>query len=214
MSMRSGGLVGLILAGALLGGTAVPAQAAPVVLTSGHVDVLDVDYASGALVVNVLDGTGATDVERDPADVVFRVPPAAKVNVPGGSAWSFLGTGGQAWILPQANTSGLLWAGWNTTEVPSGVFQNNRVTFRLTSVSGPAGFSIYTTSLGSPSVLFDSGNGLPDNLNVNYNSHAHVNWGFDAAGTYAVTFQVTGTLAATGATVSSGSKTFTFEVLA
>ncbi|MGW3891520.1 choice-of-anchor M domain-containing protein [Micromonospora chokoriensis] len=213
MRTRSRFFAGLILTAALLAGTATPVAAAPVVLSSGHVDVIDVDYAAGALSVNVLDGTGTTSVERNPADVLFRVPNTAKITVPGGSAWSFLGTGGQAWVLPQSSTGGLLWAGWNTTEVPSGIFQNNRVTFKLTSVSGPAGFSIYTVSGGTPTVLFDSGNGLPDSLNVNYNTHAHANWGFDAAGTYAVTFEVTGKLAATGATVSSGAKTFTFEVL-
>ncbi|MDG4838538.1 choice-of-anchor M domain-containing protein [Micromonospora sp. WMMD967] len=210
---RSRFFAGLLLTTALLAGTATPVAAAPVVLSSGHVDVIDVDYAAGALSVNVLDGTGTTSVERNPADVLFRVPNTAKITIPGGSAWSFLGTGGQAWVLPQSSAAGLLWAGWNTTEVPSGVFQNNRVTFKLTSVSGPAGFSIYTVSGGTPTVLFDSGNGLPDSLNVNYNTHAHANWGFDAAGTYAVTFEVTGKLASTGATVSSGAKTFTFEVL-
>ncbi|MFG1885817.1 choice-of-anchor M domain-containing protein [Micromonospora sp. NPDC049102] len=213
MRTRNRFFAGLILTGALLVGAATPVAAAPVVLSSGHVDVIDVDYAAGALTVNVLDGTGTTAVERNPADVLFRVPNTAKITVPGGSAWSFLGTGGQAWVLPQSSTAGLLWAGWNTTEVSSGVFQNNRVTFKLTSVSGPAGFSIYTVSGGTPTVLFDSGNGLPDSLNVNYNTHAHANWGFDAAGTYAVTFEVTGTLASSGATVSSGAKTFTFEVL-
>ncbi|MEV4765884.1 choice-of-anchor M domain-containing protein [Micromonospora chokoriensis] len=213
MRTRSRFFAGLLLTTALLAGTATPVAAAPVVLSSGHVDVIDVDYAAGALSVNVLDGTGTTSVERNPADVLFRVPNTAKITVPGGSAWSFLGTGGQAWVLPQSSTAGLLWAGWNTTEVPSGVFQNNRVTFKLTSVSGPAGFSIYTVSGGTPTVLFDSGNGLPDSLNVNYNTHAHANWGFDAAGTYAVTFEVTGKLASTGATVSSGANTFTFEVL-
>lgn len=198
---------------ALLVGTATPVAAAPVVLSSGHVDVIDVDYAAGALTVNVLDGTGTTSVERNPADVLFRVPNTGKITVPGGAAWSFLGTGGQAWVLPQSSSAGLLWGGWNTTEVPSGIFQNNRVTFKLTSVSGPAGFSVYTVSGGTPTVLFDSGNGLPDSLNVTYNTHAHANWGFDAAGTYAVTFEVTGKLASSGATVSSGAKTFTFEVL-
>ncbi|MCZ7418667.1 MULTISPECIES: choice-of-anchor M domain-containing protein [unclassified Micromonospora] len=211
---RSRFLAGLTLTAALLAGTATPAAAAPIVLTSGHVDVIDVDYAGGALAVNVLDDTVTPSVERNPADVVLRVPTAAKLTVPGGSAWSFLGTGGQAWVLPQSNTAGLLWAGWNTTEVPSGVFQNNRVTFKLTNVSGPAGFSIYTVSGGTPTVLFDSGNGLPDSLNVNRNTHAHVNWGFDAAGTYAVTFEVTGKLASNGSTITSGPKTFTFEVLA
>ncbi|MEU7588158.1 choice-of-anchor M domain-containing protein [Micromonospora sp. NPDC049230] len=213
MRTRNRVFAGLILAAALLAGTATPVAAAPIVLSSGHVDVIDVDYAAGALTVNVLDGTGGTAVERNPADVLFRVANTAKITVPSGSAWSFLGTVGQAWVLPQSSTAGLLWAGWNTTEVPGGVFQNNRVTFKLTSVSGPGGFSIYTVSGGTPTVLFDSGNGLPDSLNVNYNTHAHANWGFDAAGTYAVTFEVTGKLASSGATVSSGAKTFTFEVL-
>ncbi|WBB67639.1 choice-of-anchor M domain-containing protein [Micromonospora sp. WMMD812] len=206
-------LAGVALTAALLLGTTAPVTAAPVVLSSGHVDVIDVDHGAGALTVNVLDGTGGTDVERNPADVIFRVPAIAKTTVPSGAAWSFLGTGGQAWVLPQSSSAGLLWAGWNTTEVPIGVFQNNRVTFKLTSVSGPAGFSIYTVSGGTPSVLFDSGNGLPDTLTVNRNTHAHVNWGFDAAGTYAITFEVTGKLAADGTTVSSGAKTFTFDVL-
>ncbi|PZG01772.1 choice-of-anchor M domain-containing protein [Micromonospora deserti] len=207
-------LAGLTLTVALLAGAVSPAQAATVTLSSGHVDVIDVDYAAGALTVNVMDYTGTTDVERNPADVLFQVPAAAKTAVPSGSAWSFLGTGGQAWILPQSNTSGLLWAGWNTLEVPSGIFQNNRVTFKLTSVTGPAGFSVYTVSGGTPTVLLDSGNGLPDSLTVNRNIHAHANWGFDAAGTYSVTFEVTGTLAANGSTITSGAKTFTFEVLA
>ncbi|MBO4161357.1 choice-of-anchor M domain-containing protein [Micromonospora antibiotica] len=214
MGFRNRFLSGLLLTTALLAGTATPVAAAPVVLSSGHVDVIDVDYAAGALTINVLDGTGAADVERDPADVLFRVPNTAKIAVPGTAAWSFLGTGGQAWVLPQSSTGGLLWAGWNTTEVPSGIFQNNRVTFKLTGVSGPAGFSVYTVSGGTPTVLFDSGNGLPDSLNVNRNTHAHANWGFDAAGTYTVTFEVTGKLAASGATISSGARTFTFEVLA
>ncbi|NGM15839.1 choice-of-anchor M domain-containing protein [Verrucosispora sp. WMMA2044] len=211
--IRSRFLVGLTLAAALLAGTATPAAAAPVVLSSGHVDVIDVDYAGGALAVNLLDDTVTPSVERNPADVVLRVPATAKLTVPGGSAWSFLGTGGQAWVLPQSNTAGLLWAGWNTTEVPSGVFQNNRVTFKLTNVTGPAGFSVYTVSGGTPTVLFDSGNGLPDSLNVNRNTHAHVNWGFDAAGTYTVTFEVTAKLASNGATITSGAKAWTFEVL-
>jgi surface-anchored protein len=205
--------VATTLAAALVAAVSAPAQAAPIVLTSGHVDVIDVDYAAGALTVNVLDGTGGTAVERNPADVILQVPAAAKVTVPSGSAWSFLGTGGQAWVLPQSQNPSLLWAGWNTAEVPAGVLQGDSVQFNLTSVTGPAGFSIYTVSLGTPTVLFDSGNGLPDTRTVSYQSHAHANWGFDAAGTYQVTFEVTGNLASTGARISSGAKTFTFEVL-
>jgi surface-anchored protein len=44
-------------------------------------------------------------------------------------------------------------------------------------------------------------------------AHAHANWGFDAAGTYTITFSITGTLVG-GGTISSGAKQFTFQVLA
>jgi len=193
---------------------AAPAQAATVTLTSGHVDVLDVDYSAGALALTVNDGTGATEVERNPADVVLQVPAAAKVTVPSGSAWSFLGTAGStAWVLPQNNTTGLLWAGWNTAEVPSGVLQSNSVTFRLTSVAGPGAVSVYTVSAGTPTKLYDSSDGLPDSRTVARNVHAHANWGFTQAGTYTVTFEVTGRLASTGATITTGAKAFTFTVL-
>ena len=193
---------------------AAPAQAATVTLTSGHVDVLDVDYSAGALALTVNDGTGATEVERNPADVVLQVPAAAKVTVPSGSAWSFLGAAGStAWVLPQNNTAGLLWAGWNTAEVPSGVLQGNSVTFRLTSVAGPGAVSVYTVSAGTPTKLYDSSDGLPDSRTVARNVHAHANWGFTQAGTYTVTFEVTGRLASTGATITTGAKAFTFTVL-
>lgn len=189
---------------------AVPAQAATITLTSGHVDVLDVDYNAGALALTVNDDVA----ERNPADVVFQVPAAAKITVPSGSAWSFLGTaGGTAWVLPQNNTSGLLWAGWNTAEVPSGVLQGNSVTFKLNSVTGPGHVSVYTVSAGTPTRLFDSSNGLPDTRTVAYNAHTHANWGFTQAGTYTVTFEVTGKLLSTGATVTTGAKAFTFTVL-
>jgi surface-anchored protein len=189
---------------------AVPAQAATVTLTSGHVDVLDVDYTAGTLALTVNDDVA----ERNPADVIFQVPAAAKITVPSGSAWSFLGTaGGTAWVLPQGNTSGLLWAGWNTAEVPSGVFQSNSVTFRLNSFTGPGHVSVYTVSAGTPTRLFDSSNGLPDTRTVTYNVHTHANWGFTAAGTYTLDFEVTGKLISTGATVTTGVKAFTFTVL-
>ena len=193
---------------------AAPAQAATVTLTSGHVDVLDVDYSAGALALTVNDGTGATEVERNPADVVLQVPAAAKVTVPSGTAWSFLGTpGSTAWVLPQNNTAGLLWAGWNTAEVPSGVLQGNSLTFRLTGVAGPGNVSVYTVSAGTPTKLYDSSDGLPDTRTVARNVHAHANWGFTKAGTYTVTFEVTGRLASTGATITTGAKAFTFTVL-
>ena len=206
------GVTSLLLAGVLSLAAAAPARAAVVELASGHVDVIDVNHAAGGpIVVSVRDDTGSVPVERDPSTVVFRVPAAAYTAVPSGTAWSFLGSGGHAYVLPQTNTPGLLWAGWNTTDVASGALQNNRVVLRLTGVQGPGGFSVFTASGGAPTVLFDSGDGLPDSLNLNRNVHAHVNWGFDVAGTYVATFQVSGVRASNGQTVSTSAQ-FTFQV--
>jgi surface-anchored protein len=192
--------------------TVQPAGAA-VTLTSGHVDVIDVNYASGNLTVQVRDETTGTAVERAPADVVLRVPAAAKTTVPSGSAWSFLGPAGSTvWVLPQNNVSGLLWAGWNATDVGTGTFTNNRLTFELVSVTGGA-FAIYTASLGNPTVRFHSRASGPKTLLVSAGAHTHANWAFNTATTYTVTFRVTGTLAGTTTTKTSGNVSFTFQVL-
>lgn len=182
------------------------------VLTAGHVDVLDVDYTGGALSVQLLDGTSGTAVRRDPATVELDVLAAAKTTVPSNSAYAFLGTpGSTVWILPQTQNANLLWAGWNSTDVPTGTFQGNTLTMSLLSVSG-GNLSVYTQSLGTPTVLFTSGDGLPDTKPLAAGAHTHANWAFSAAGTYTVTFRVSGTLAATGATVSTDA-TYTFKVL-
>jgi surface-anchored protein len=192
--------------------TAAPAGAATTVLTTGHVDVVDVDYTAGALTVQLLDGTSGTSVRRDPATVELDVLAAAKTTVPNNTAYAFLGTpGSTVWILPQTQNANLLWPGWNSTDVATGVFQNNSLNLSLLSVTGGQ-LSVYTQSLGTPTVLFNSGDGLPDTKPLAAGAHTHANWAFGAAGTYTVTFRVSGTLAATGATVTTDA-TYTFKVL-
>ncbi|CAM3362170.1 choice-of-anchor M domain-containing protein [Kibdelosporangium persicum] len=210
MRLRTSVLAAVMVAATSLV-TAAPAQALPAVtLSAGHVDVIDPSYTAGTLKIEVNDGTAATPVFRDPADVVFQVLAGAKTTVPNSSAYSFLGTpGSTVWILPQTQKAGLLWPGWNTQRLPSGTFTGTQTT--LLSVSGGQ-FAVYTTNaFGSPTVLFDSGNGLPDTRPVAVGTHAHANWAFKSAGTYTVTFQVTGTLAG-GGTVTSAPASFTFEV--
>lgn len=193
------------LAAAIMVGTAGTAAAEPI--STGHVDVVDVDYASGALTVQLLDSTGT---ERDPADVDLVVLPAAETTVPDNAAYAFLGTPGDpVWILPQTQQANLLWPGWNTTDVPAGVFQSLRLS--LVGVTGGE-LAVYTTGLGGPAVLFDSGDGLPDHRPLAVGAHSHANWAFDGPGTYTVTFRVSGTLT-TGATVSDEA-TYTFTVQA
>ncbi|MEV6281991.1 choice-of-anchor M domain-containing protein [Kribbella sp. NPDC051770] len=208
---------GRVLAGAaaavLMTLAPVAAAYAATTISSGHVDAVDVDWTGTALTLDLRDGTVTPNVDRNPADVVLNAVSASRTSVPSGSAYAFLGTpGSPVWILPQTQAAAIVWPGFNTEGVPSGALQGNSVSVRLVSVTGPADVSVYTTSaLGTPTVWFDSGNGLPDSRAIPVNTHAHANWAFEAAGTYKVVFEATGTTSA-GATVSTGQQTYTFTV--
>lgn len=196
---------GLILA-------AQPASAALVTLSQGHVDVIDVNLAGGAFTVKVEDATGATPVERDPADVILDVKAEAETTVPSGSQWSFLGPAGSTvWVLPRVQDPDLLWAGWNTEDVAA-TGLTGAPNLSLLSVTGPGALVVYRPNgISPPTVLFHSGNGLPDTLAVAAGTHAHETWAFTAPGTYTATFEVTGTLAGGGA-ATPGRATLTFTV--
>ncbi|MDT0346207.1 choice-of-anchor M domain-containing protein [Streptomyces litchfieldiae] len=206
----------VLLSGAVLaalGLAAAPTQAAaPVTLSEGHVDVVDIAYEGGALELGLHDSTTGTGVERDPAEVTLHVKAEAQTQVPNNSAYAFLGSPGDpVWILPQSENPDLLFAGWAAHEVPSGTFQNNSVQLGLTAVSGPADVSVYNTALSGPVKRFDSGDGLPDSVAVSAGAHHHANWAFEAEGDYTLTFQATGVLL-DGTTVTSDPVDYHFTV--
>jgi len=199
-----------LVAVAVLG---TPAQAAATVtLSKGHVDVFDPLYSGGTLALEIKDDTAPPAVHRAPADVLLQVLPQAKTTVPSSSAYSFLGAAGSpVWVLPQTQNANLLWPGWNTLRLSSSTFGSAQLS--LLSVTGGQ-VSVYTTnSFGTPTVLFNSGDGLPDARSLAIGTHAHANWAFKTAGTYTATFQLTATTVG-GATVSSAPTAYTFEVLA
>lgn len=198
-----------------------PAQAAPastaratVSITAGHVDAIDVAYEGGALETSIHDETVTPDVERDPATVRLVALPQSAVSVPDDPDYAFLGApGATAWVLPEVQDEQLLWPGISAEEVAPGNFTGDRLTVKVVGVRGPAGFSIFDTRLdGGPNVLVDSQDGLPDRIALTAGNHQHASWAFEAAGTYRVSYVVTGTVAATGQRVTSERTTITFEV--
>ncbi|WP_432941250.1 choice-of-anchor M domain-containing protein [Kribbella sp. CA-253562] len=194
-------------------GLAVPAQAAPrVVLDQGHVDVVGIAYEDGALDLHVHDDTSGT--EYSPSQVQLVAKPGAEIAVPADPAYRFLGAaGGRAWVLPQVQDPELLWPGIGAEEVAAGVFTGDALKVDVVGVSGPGDVSIFTTdAFGAPTVLVDSGNGLPDRVSTTAGGHLHANWAFEAPGTYQIKVRVTGTLAATGQRVSSAVATYCFKV--
>ena len=59
--------------------------------------------------------------------------------------------------------------------------------------------ALFTTDqFGSPSVVFDSDDPVPDETTVRINTHAHANWAFAAPGAYRLTFEVAADVAGKG----------------
>ncbi|AEB44445.1 choice-of-anchor M domain-containing protein [Micromonospora maris] len=187
---------------------APPAQASLVTFSSGHLDLVDIAYEAGELELGVHDEDN--DVEYATDEVKVVVKRQARVTVPNDPAFSFLGTPGtsKVWILPEIQNTNLVWPGIATEEVEAGTFTADALALTVQSVSGPGQLAIYTeNAVGQPNILADSGDGLPDTVVLTAGDHLHANWAFDRAGTYRVTFRVTGILAATGAQVTSEAAT-------
>lgn len=206
--------VSLAAAAMALTAAAVPASAATsttVDLDQGHTDV-GVAYEDGAFDLHVHDGVN--DVEYEPSQVRLVAKSGARTTVPDDPAYSFLGAPGDAvWVLPEVEDPELLWLGLGAEEIAPGVFAGDTVQLEIVRVYGPADLSVFTTDpAGAPTVLADSGDGLPDRLALTAGSHAHVNWAFEAAGTYAVVVQASGTLTDTGQNVKSGLAIYRLKV--
>ncbi|MEE6262601.1 choice-of-anchor M domain-containing protein [Plantactinospora sonchi] len=198
---------------AVLGLTATPAAAAT--METGHVDALDVDYAVGALTLDIRSYSPAND-DLSPAGTTLRLRSSSAITVPSGSAWSCLGAAGSTvYVAPQAENAGLIWAGWNTEDVPAA---QGPVRMELVGVSSvPAGgrFALYTTNaFGSPTFRLNSNSaaGCPISIwpgNIGAGGHAHGNWAFSAPGTYTLSFRAT---AQGGAGVASPTVNYTFQI--
>ncbi len=207
----------LAAVGALVAATVVapaPALAAEqVVLSKGHVDVIDVHYDGGDLSLKVRDDTGSSPITRDPADVVFQALPGSATTVPDVPSYAFLGPPGTpVWVLPQVQDPDLLWPGWETLSLPTGVFAGGTIRLSLVGAEGPGRVSVFVNdAFGGAQVLFRGDDGLPDAIEVGDHVHAHANWAFSATGRYTLKFQADATLT-DGTPVSSPVVDYTFVV--
>ncbi|MFF5076461.1 TIGR03773 family transporter-associated surface protein [Actinoplanes sp. NPDC000266] len=181
------------------------------VISDGHVD-MGPQLSGGALTIRLKDDSTTPPTWRELADVVLRVTDKARIAVPAGAGYAFLGKAGeQVYLLPQSQQSGIVWPGWNTQHESVVNGTRGNVTWKLRSVDGPGDFKLFLTgSFGTPEVLFDSAERLPQQLGIAPNTHAHGNWAFTKAGLYRLTVDMTATTTA-GKTVSD-TRTLTIAV--
>jgi surface-anchored protein len=185
-----------------------------VALSVGHTDAVAPTYESGALMMQVKDDTAGLPVFRDPGDVVFHVKaPESEIDVPANPSFAFLGEpGSTVWLLPQVQEPDLLWPGFSSEQIASGVLEGNALSWRLTGVDGPGRVYLFETgSFGEVVMSFRSDQPLPQSKAMAVGVHAHYNWAFTAPGRYTLTFEVTGTRAG-GGQLTTGEVAYTFVV--
>lgn len=168
-------------------GEATAKAAEQKVISDGHVD-MGPQLTGDTFRIRLRDDTVSPPVWRELTDVVLKATDKAKIEIPAGSGYAFLGTAGDPiWMLPQTQQSGIVWPGWNTQHesIVSGV--DGGVTWTVKSVDGPGAFKLFlTSSFGTPDVLFNSAKALPQQLAIPPNTHAHGNWAFTKAGLYKI----------------------------
>lgn len=185
----------------------------PIPVDVGDADIA-VAYEEQQLKLEVF--WGAQELTLDADEAYYLVKPNSRITVQPDPAFAFLGSPGDtAWVAPQADEEGKLFLALAGDNLPTGVFVDERVHVAMKIFQGPGNFSAYeTNAFGSPSVYFDTSDGISDsdNRDVIVGEHYHMNWGFSAPGNYTVEFQASARLAATGEELVSELTTFQFRV--
>lgn len=182
--------------------------------TEGHGDIT-VNHLAGEWQFGVsIDSVPG--IEFAPHEVLIQADDNARLAIPGGPNFSFLGTAGDpVWIYPQSLATGVPFIGISAEATPFGTFAGNRFDLELTSVTGPGDFFLWTTSgTGSPTVHINSRDGITaaDVFDVPSGGHNHMNFGFSSPGTHRIGFQASGTLTGQTTPTTSDEAIYTFEV--
>ncbi len=182
------------------------------VLPSAHVD-LNVTYHAGAGLFGLGFRHELTARQFAGAEALAHAPASARVMVPAGAQWSFLGPEGSTfWSFPLAQVTSngrrVLYLGWSAYGVAPGIFAGNAVAVRLQAVRnltlpGSGRYFAYTTSSQQPVLAFGSRPGDPAEIVLPAGGHTHYNQAFTAPGLYRLDFVVSGVLAANGLRVES-----------
>lgn len=186
-----------------------PASCAPAVtLDFGHMDIWNVAYADGGLVMQIKEDATGSHVLRDPATVALKVKESALADVPAG----YPGGGGAAYVLPLTQDPNLIWPGWDTNGVKGSPFTD--VSIHIATISGPGTVSLYTQGgFGAVTSLFtEGGYTFPATIREATPAHTHAQWTFSEKGIYTLTAYAEATNPQTGTSVRTATLPYVFQV--
>ncbi|MCI1642881.1 MAG: choice-of-anchor M domain-containing protein [Actinomyces sp.] len=179
-----------------------------VTLDHGHMDIWNVTYSDGGIVMQIKEDATGSHVLRDPKTVLLQVKESALQSVPSG----YPGGGGQAYVLPLTQDSTLIWPGWDTNGVKAGPFTD--VSIHITSVSGPGSVFLYSEdSMGHLKSLFtDGGYQFPNTIREETPAHTHAQWTFTQKGVYVLKAYAEARNPQTGVTIKTATVPYVFQV--
>ncbi|MGH3785472.1 MAG: TIGR03773 family transporter-associated surface protein [Pseudonocardiaceae bacterium] len=173
--------------------TAAPAGER-LVITDGHVD-MGPRMVNGTWQIQLRDDTSSPPTWRELDDVILRATDDAKITVPAGDTYRFLGAAGDpVWVLPQVQRAGIVWPGWNSQDpsVVDGI--SGPITWTVRSVEGPGTFTLFLNdAFGAPTTIFDGTRRYPQSTAIEPNTHAHGNWTFSKPGVYRLVVEMQAT---------------------
>ena len=182
--------------------------------TAGHGD-LGIGYEDGGLELHwhlgegnepvTLNGTtaplGAEGAEYEPSEIN---PVTNLTQNIGGTSY---------FVFPATENPTVPFIGFGTEELNTADWTGN-LTLSLTGASGPGSFSLFNIdSFGVETTLMDSSDGFStaDSITLAPETHTHYTWAFSQLGTYALSFEVSGTHVSDGFVTDSATYTIVPE---
>ncbi|MGA7149494.1 MAG: choice-of-anchor M domain-containing protein [Microbacterium sp.] len=194
-----------------------PQSRAKTVVGNVHTDAVSAYLDSGELVLDSkvdmdVTGDGVVDLGSRLAarETIFHLSDKGRTQIPALSAYSFLGTAGSTiWLAPQTQNHEIIWPGFSTEDPRlDGQVTSGRLDVRLRDAQGPGEVEVYLQNGSIVNRVFSSTTTLPA-WSTGVPQHTHMNWAFTSAGTYTLTFEMSGTV---GGRVQVAQNEYTFVV--
>lgn len=201
-------LVGAISAAAAEGPAPSPREYR--VLETEHSDTIATFWDDGEFNLGSKADVDGSLAVRFPADgILVHVNDLAKYDGTWPAGYEFVAeSGSTVWLAPQSRKDGVVWPGFSTESVPSGVLNGN-ITFTLDSVTGPGEVEAWTSdAFGQVQERLWSSDEAITSFTRPINTHLHANWAFTQPGTYQLT--VTASATTNGGAAVADTKTYTF----
>lgn len=130
--------------------------------------------------------------------MVFKMSDKSIQELPQGEQYAFTGAkpGQKVWVIPQVEKAGVPWLGWST-QSPKVVNEvNGQIKITFEGHQGDGYLTVFTQdgNFSAPRLLWDSHKKTAQAINIDTNTHTHMNWVFTKPGIHLVRISMSATL--------------------